>query len=60
MGPPRVAHHPSQPKVDPIERLISAAVLTSTAFRMRDSDSLTAALRIQAMAVNEFQRAAGD
>ena len=47
-----------QPSIIPdnaTQSLISAAILTSTAFRLRDNDGLIAALRLLVRAVKPFE-----
>ncbi|MFW5833559.1 MAG: hypothetical protein ACOCYE_05630 [Pseudomonadota bacterium] len=42
------------PEIDPEERLVTAALLTATAFRMKDGDGLVTALRTLVAAVSAY------
>jgi len=47
--------HLSAADDEPYQPLITAAILTTTAFRMRDNDSLIEALRMLVRAVKPFE-----
>jgi len=49
-----------QHDLDAREGVISAAVLTGAAFRLRDQAALLSALRLQVRAVARFERAAAE
>ncbi|MGI9491345.1 MAG: hypothetical protein ACR2QF_02855 [Geminicoccaceae bacterium] len=47
--------HPSVTDEEPYQPLITAAILTTTAFRMRDNTALIEALRMLVRAVEPFE-----
>ena len=51
----RHAQHPNATDDEPYQPLITAAILTTTAFRMRDNDALIEALRMLVRAVEPFE-----